>query len=619
MKRFSLGLSHFVFAGVLVWRLAVLGRLTASPYLLPLRGDMHFYNDWAQSVLNGRTTDHLAFYGLPGYPYLLALLYKIFGYNPFVPGFIQAGLEAGTSVLIYQLTLPLLLRSGSREIASTHGVSNSRTLNHARFVALAAALAWAFFVPAEAYAAILMPTAWFVFAFWLVVWRIFKKESGPNREECLLLGLLIGISAMAVATILILVLLILVALLIKPNDGVKDTPTRALTVRVAILLAAIGLGTSPAWIHNYFIGRDPVFLSAHSGINFWIGNNPSANGYPHFPPGLRAGQAAMLQDSITQAELAAGHPLKRSEVSAYWSGKARNYITTNFGSWLKSLVLKVRNFWNAFQYDDLSIITVLRDEGVIFPGLYFGVVAALAIPGMLLAWSLVPQSRWIIAAIALSMLALLTVFVTERYRIVAVPGLLILAAFGLSLFWQACRKNQLRTVAIYLALVVGSTIFVAWPQRNPSLWALDAYNSGWQALESNHLPLAEQKLAIAYAYVPTNSETIFALGNLRLAEGKLEQAQSFYDAALTIDPQHRGALNNLGVMALTAGRYDAAENWLRRAQEVDPRNAKTHYLLAQVLLARRDLENARKEIDRAIELDPSQPEFAKLRQRLVEQ
>jgi Tfp pilus assembly protein PilF len=362
-----------------------------------------------------------------------------------------------------------------------------------------------------------------------------------------------------------------------------------------------------------------VFLSAHSGINFWIGNNPSANGYPHFPPGLRAGQAAMLQDSITQAELAAGHPLKRSEVSAYWSGKARNYITTNFGSWLKSLVLKVRNFWNAFQYDDLSIITVLRDEGVIFPGLYFGVVAALAIPGMLLAWSLVPQSRWIIAAIALSMLALLTVFVTERYRIVAVPGLLILAAFGLSLFWQACRKNQLRTVAIYLALVVGSTIFVAWPQRNPSLWALDAYNSGWQALESNHLPLAEQKLAIAYAYVPTNSETIFALGNLRLAEGKLEQAQSFYDAALTIDPQHRGALNNLGVMALTAGRYDAAENWLRRAQEVDPRNAKTHYLLAQVLLARRDLENARKEIDRAIELDPSQPEFAKLRQRLVEQ
>src|SRR5438876_6572910 len=123
---------------------------------------------------------------------------------------------------------------------------------------------------------------------------------------------------------------------------------QALATRVGLLLAGLALGMSPCWIHNYLIAKDPVPLSAHSGINFWIGNNPQANGYPRFPPGLRAGQAAMLQDSITQAEVAAGRPLKHAEVSAYWSGKAKAYVSGHFGDWLTLLARKVRNFWSAF-------------------------------------------------------------------------------------------------------------------------------------------------------------------------------------------------------------------------------------------------------------------------------
>ena len=74
------------------------------------------------------------------------------------------------------------------------------------------------------------------------------------------------------------------------------------------------------------MARDPVFLSAHSGVNFWIGNNPVATGYPRFPPGLHAGQEAMLRDSITTAEKRAGRNLKRSEVSAFWSAQAAAWI-----------------------------------------------------------------------------------------------------------------------------------------------------------------------------------------------------------------------------------------------------------------------------------------------------
>ena len=40
---------------------------------------------------------------------------------------------------------------------------------------------------------------------------------------------------------------------------------------------------------------------------------------------------------------------------------------------------KFTNFWNAFQYDDISIISLLRSQGVLPPGIRFGVVAALAV------------------------------------------------------------------------------------------------------------------------------------------------------------------------------------------------------------------------------------------------
>jgi tetratricopeptide (TPR) repeat protein len=613
--RLSFGLGHLVFVVVFLLRMFVLDRLSRSPFLLPSGGDMHFYDDWAQRILHGQIREQVAFYGLPGYPYLLALFYKFFGHNPFVPGLVQAGIDAGIAVLIYRLAL--------RTCLVTSRLWKFAVQDQSRTVGMIAALGWALFVPAQAYSVILMPTVWFVFLFWFVVWWIVKNDDPPTRKECFWLGLLIGFTAMGVATILSLLPLVLAALLLKSEAGPEPSRRidnrkrgRRIALGAALLLGGVGLGTSPCWIHNCFIARDPVLLSAHSGINFWIGNNPTANGYPCFPPGLRAGQAAMLEDSISQAEVAAGHSLKRSEVSAYWSAEAKNYIVGRFGDWLKLVARKLRNFWNAFQYDDLSIITNLREQGVVLPGIYLGLIAALAIPGMLFGWWTAPRSRWVIAGILVSMVALLPVFITERYRLVAVPGLLIFAAFGLSVLWQSLGVNHFQVATLYLALLVASTGLVVWPQKDASLWALDAYNSGWQALESNNLDLADKKLGIAYAYVSDNTEIVFALGNLRLAQANPDAAAAFYRAALAIDPKHKGALNNLGVLELERGRYGDAELWFRRAKDVDPRNAKTYYLLAKTFLAESNRPAATNAIEKAIKLNPEQREFAALREEI---
>jgi Tfp pilus assembly protein PilF len=324
----------------------------------------------------------------------------------------------------------------------------------------------------------------------------------------------------------------------------------------------------------------------------------------------------MLQDSIDTAESAAGHPLKRGEVSHYWSAKARDYIERDPAGWLRLLVLKFRTFWSAFQYDDLSIITILREQRVTFPGIYFGLVAAFALPAMVLGWKTAPAGRWVTSAIVLQMLALLPVFTTERYRLSVVPGLLVFAASGLVMFFNNVAAGSFRPSLAYIVLLAVSTIFVSWPQRDPSLWALDAYNSGWQALESNNLALAEKKLAVAYAYVPANSETLFALGNLRLAQQKTDDALAFYWAVLSIDPKHKGALNNLGVIALDARDYANAESWFRQAAQIDPANAKTHFLLAKTFLGKGNREAAQAEIDAALRLKPDQPEFRTLSEQI---
>jgi hypothetical protein len=597
-SRLRLQPGHYVFAAVLLVRLFVLGRLAGSAFLLPTHGDMHFYDDWAQKVVGGQLTDHHAFYGLPGYAYLLAGLYKLCGYGPYVPELLQALLDAGTALLLYKISLALAPQPNGRR---------------GQIAGLMAAAAWAFCVPAQTYAAILMPTAWIIFVFWFILWRIIKSQSAPDWWEALLLGLLVGLTATAIATILFLIPLLVCAIGLKPAIPARS---HFRIVGCALVLLGIAIGTSPCWLHNYFIARDRVFLSAHSGINFWTGNNPDANGYPRFPPGLRAGQAAMLQDSIDVAESVAGHPLKRGEVSQYWSAKARDYIADHPLAWLRLLGLKLRNFWSAFQYDDLSIITNMREQGVTFPGIYFGLLAALALPAMILTWNTARLGRWITGAIFLQMLALLPVFTTERYRLPIVPGLAVFAAFGLVTLFSNLAAGNVRPVLSYAMLLMVSTLFVSWPQRGLSLWALDAYNSGWQALESGNLSLAERKLELARAYVPDNAETNFALGNLKLAQNDTSAALSLYLTTLRLDPRHRGAINNLGVLALENGQPEMAEQRFREALAIDGRNPKTHFLLAKTLIAKGQNGNARAEIDRALALKPDQPEFKELREQI---
>ena len=622
----------WIFLLTLAVRLLVLGRLAASPYLFPESGDMKFYSDWALRIAGGEASDPHAFYGLPGYAYFLALIYWLADLglfltsaihslplgrpHPVAVGILQALSEAVVAVLIFKIS-SLVFREGKSD-------SDSR---RADLIGLIASLGWMFYKPAQTFSTVLMPTTWLVLAFWGLVWWILKTREASVWQPWLWMGLLVGTMAMMIATVLFLVPLVVIAIVLRVAPELP--PARRLpriAGAVCCVIAGIFAGASPCWIHNYFVAREPVFLSAHSGINFYIGNNPLANGYPKIPPGMRAGQDGMLKDSITMAEAAAGHPLTRSEVSRYWSAKAGDFTHNHRREWWKLMATKFKNFWNAFQYDDLSLISLFSQDGIILPGFGFGFLAALAIPGMFAAAFRFPRSRWVLAAVLLHMAALMPVFVTERYRLAAAPGLLLFAGCGLVGMGFNLSAGRWRQPAFQFAGSAAVACLVAQPPKDEGLFSLDFYNTGIKAEEAAEAEFAQNRpasaekslerarlnLETAYAYVPQNSEINFALGNLWLKKGDRTKAKQFYRDAININARHSSAYNNLGVLAIEEKRWDLAGKLLTASIEIEPADAKTWYLLAKVRLEQNDRPGAREAIRRARALKPNQAQIEAL-------
>jgi tetratricopeptide (TPR) repeat protein len=614
--------AFWIFLLAFTVRLLVLVRFSHTASFLPESDDMAFYNSWALRITHGQFTDGKAFYGLPGYAWCLAGIYSLTGgFDPFLVGVLQSLMDAAVAMLIYLI---------ARTVFAPDQRDDGSRLSAARphFIGIAGALAWVFFVPAQTFSVILMPTIWLILAFHLCLYLMVRIERSSWWRPWLFLGLGCGMIAMLVATLLFLIPLMLVAIAMTVD---RDRPLRIRLPRMglatAALIGGIYLGAAPAWIHNYFIAKEPVMLSAHSGINFWIGNNPTANGYPKMPPGIRATQEGLLKDSITMAEAQAGRRLTRAEVSKFWSQAANAYIAAEPVAWMRLMGTKFANFWNAYQYDDLSIMNLLSEDGIVPPGLRFGFIAALGLAGFLPALWRFPKARWVGAAVLLHMAAVLTVFVTERYRLAAVPGLIILGAAGLWQCWIALVQNRWGAVALYTATAVCAGWFVSIPRTELGLWSLDHYKAGIRATELGQLDRAQRRLETAYAYVPDNADINFALGNVWLARADEATdeagrkrcrggAKTYYRQALELNPSHASTLNNLGVLAFAEKRFDLAEKFLASSVRAEPEGAKTHFLLARVRFAAGKRSEARAALDEALRLRPTQKEFLILRDEL---
>lgn len=632
LKRVPLEL--WVFLATFLFQFAVINSLANSAHFIPIGDDMQFYNNWAQRILSGTLTEEertKAFYGLPGYAYILAGIYKITGgysyeYSEFLIGQVQALLHALTATFLYLI---------ARRVFSN---SDSTNINRANWIGVSAALFWSLCTPAQIFSSILMPTSWLICSFWGLVWWILRTDKDAKTtwwNPWFFQGLLIGITAMAIATIFMLIPLVLICLLRYAwrANSVNSRISR-LAVSCALLFVGVFLGCSPVWIHNRFVAKDKVFLTAHDGLNFYLGNHSGANGYTHIPDGIRASQDGLLRDSLTIPEQVLQRPLMRSEVSRYWKQKGIDYIAGNFPAWLRLLYIKFENFWNAFQYDDVCIIKLMKDEGVLPPGLTFGFIAAIGLPGIFVCALRFRLSLWVSSAVMLHMLSLMPVFITERYRMAALPGLCILGAGGLWLLWEKTAARKWWSASMQIALTIFCAWFVSKPKTDISLWSLEQYTAGIKAisaaesaLEANNpqegeylLQQAQRNLEAAYAYVPNGPEIHFAIGNIFMIRKNHEKAEELYKMTVMLamgsNRLHDGALNNLGVISMLQKKWTEAESYFMASLKAESRSPKTWYLLAQAAFEAGHFDTAKRAIAEALKRSPSQSTFIQLQEKL---
>jgi tetratricopeptide (TPR) repeat protein len=100
------------------------------------------------------------------------------------------------------------------------------------------------------------------------------------------------------------------------------------------------------------------------------------------------------------------------------------------------------------------------------------------------------------------------------------------------------------------------------------------------------------------------------LGNLRLRQGRSDEAIAAFERAIVLDKSFAGAYVNLADLLRQLGRDPEAEKVLRRGLAVLPRDADLHHSLGLLLTRKGDRDAALKEFVEAAKLAPDNARYA---------
>ncbi len=247
-----------------------------------------------------------------------------------------------------------------------------------------------------------------------------------------------------------------VHLLNRPNIGVWALAAVALTalpcrraavVRSTVLAAGLLLALLPVAARNYAVAGALAPVSSHGGLNFYIGNNPGADGTYHLVAGITPSIAGQDRDMRTVAERAAGRPLTDSQASSWFYSEAWRWIRSSPTAAARLFAKKLLYVFNATDLPlNFSYAFYRDDENTLLKALVVGpwLLLPLGIAGF---WLGRPSAaawwRWVgfIPVYAVSVAAF---FVAGRYRLPILVACCVTSASALVALWDRFRAGGAR-------------------------------------------------------------------------------------------------------------------------------------------------------------------------------
>lgn len=565
VRRWFLPSAIFVLA--LVLRLTYVSQIRRTPFFDTLGLDARFYDQLARRLAGGEGYGE-PFFMSPLYPYFLAGLYRLFGRDLLIVRVVQSVMGAGSAALVYLLASDLF----DRRVATLAGLATAGygalifydgsivmtpllvLLNLAALVLLVRAdrsgdaLLFAVSGAALGLAGIGRAAA-LLFAP-LAMWWIVSRRLHCDRAPGIARRVGSGKNGTAGA---------------RRRTGVRDAALFAIGILVVV---------TPVTVRNLVVSGEFIPITSNGGLNFYIGNGAIATGGYAMPEALDI-ERDPSGAAIAEADM--GRELAASEVSAYWTSRARRDIGADPLRWMSLMVRKLSFVMSSYELPQLENFEFQRRySGLLslpLPG--FGVIAPLGLLGLGLA--LRSRRRRVLSIFFAAYIgSIILFFVLARYRLPAVPVLAIGASYAVVEGYDRARSGHvwqvawLAVVAVVLAVLVNANLY-SIDRETP--YAQIHYRLGIIYGDRGDIPRAVGEYERAIEIDPEYPKSYLNLGALLARLGEYDDATRAFESAIRVDPWYVEARTNLAMVHIAQGRFDEAVGELSAAVDEEPGNA----------------------------------------------
>jgi 4-amino-4-deoxy-L-arabinose transferase-like glycosyltransferase len=572
---------------------------TIGPQML----DSYYYHKWAVDIISGKFWGSGVFFLRPLYPYLLALVYAFLGQHILAVQFIQTVMATVSCFLFYDTTRRIL---GARP-------------------AVFAAFGFALTGVLVMYTGALLYVEMTVLLSLLYLWLMFA--AGGRILLWVLAGVSFGLLVICRPELFIILPFLLLWLWRRGSAG----RARLLTM-AAVALAVIAVVP----VRNYIVAKDPVLFTAHSGINFYYGNNPTADGTWQPTRELEKGGGFSLERLAQASRTIDGRQVKASVASSYWMRQGLAFITHQPGAYLKLLGRKFLLFLSDYEVPNDYYPETARAASLPLRLAFvsFGLALGLGLLGIVWAWPRRAQVLPVYLFIAGYIVSALLFYVLSRLRAPVIPFLLMFAGYALSEFVDALRQRRVRRATVGAAVAVVVYVVSAIIPVNRKSYSAQAWTqTGNIYLEQQEFIKAAGAFTRALVALPSYNYARYSLVLALAGAGKVTDAVSelrrieqmtagstdrntllslaaariaVASAISTGDPRWRPARRLADAwVAVADSRYARAESLYRANLAQDSTNAESGFLLGMLYMRMDSLAKAREWLARASALDPA--------------